>query len=219
MRALILSVSAALALGACATAATDAPPPLNPLARYTLRVEPGIERIALAVHETGLSPNQHAALRDLAGRYAVSGASVIRVESPAGNDPVSDSQAYAVRDALQAAGVPGERIMVVGYAAPDPRAPVLAGFEILRPVVPDCSAEPRAMEGRASNTSSPGFGCAITANMAAQIADPRDIVAPRAFTAPDSGRAAVVFGRYRQGQTSSAASEPLIVGQVSRAVE
>ena len=54
MRALLLSLSATVVLGACATTATpDAPPPLTPLSRYSLRVEPGLDRIALAVHETG----------------------------------------------------------------------------------------------------------------------------------------------------------------------
>lgn len=218
MRALILTLSSALAVAGCAST-SEGPPPLTPLSRYSLRIEPGVERIALAVHETGLSSNQRAALRDLAVRYAASGAATVRVEAPAGNDPVSDAQAYAVRDALQASGVPADRILVSGYAAPDPRAPVLAGFEILRAAIPDCAAEPRSMEGRSSNQSSPGLGCAITANMAAQIANPRDIVSPRHMAAPDSGRAAVVFDNYRRGQVSSASPEPLVVGRIAQAVE
>lgn len=218
MRALTLSVSAVLLLGACATAA-EGPPPVTPLARYTLRVEPNVERIALAVHETGLSSNQHAALRDLAGRYAYSGAPLLRVEAPAGNDPVADRHAYAVRDALQAAGVPAERIMVSGYAAPDPRAPVLAGFETVSAVIRNCALEPRAMGSRASNQSSPGLGCAVTSNMAAQIATPRDILTPRTMAPTDSGRSAVVFDNYRKGQVSSAEQEPLVAGRVAEAVE
>ena len=37
-------------------------------------------------------------------------------------------------------GVPAERVLVMAYDAPDPRAPVLAGFETLRAHVPNCAA-------------------------------------------------------------------------------
>lgn len=218
MRALILALSASAVLAACAST-VEGPPPLTPLSRYTLQVEPGLDRIALAVHDAGLSPTQHAALRELAGRHAAAGAGWIRVEAPSGDDPVAAQHAYAVRAALQASGVPGERIMVAAYNAPDPRAPVLAGFETLRAVVPNCALEPRDMGGRYSNHSSGGFGCAINANMAAQIADPRDILGHRPITPTDSGRSAVVFDHYRKGEPASAQQEELVKGQISRAVE
>lgn len=212
--ALGLSVS-----GCASVSGSEATTPLTPVSRYSLQVEPGLDRIALAVHDQGLSDNQQAALRDLAARYDAAGQGFVRIESPAGNDPAAVEQAYSARTALQAAGVPVERIQMAAYAAPDPKAPVLVGFESLRAHVPNCSAEPRSMVGRYSNQSSGGFGCAITANMAAQIADPRDIVAARAMTPADSGRAAVVFDNYRKGQPSSTPQEPLVNGQISRAVE
>lgn len=214
----------ALALGLCVSACAsmtqgDPTAPLTPLSRYSLQVEPGLDRIALAVHEEGLSPAQHAALRDLAQRYGNSGAGSVRVESPGGDDPAAVAQAWAVRAALQVAGVPEGRIQMAAYNAPDPRAPVLAGFETLRAHLPDCAAEPRDFSGRSSNQSSPALGCAVTANMAAQIADPRDILGPRAMTPADSGRSAVVFDDYRKGQPTSATGEPLVAGRIARAVE
>ena len=221
-RALVSAVfvlAVGVAVSGCASMSGDVDAPITPLSRYALQVEPGLDRIALAVHDQGLSSNQHAALRDLAARYGVSGAGQVRIESPAGDDPVAVEQAYAVRTFLQSVGVPGDRIQMAAYAAPDPRAPVLAGFETLRASVPDCAAEARNMGGRVSNQSSGGFGCAITANMAAQIADPRDILGARAMTPADSGRAAVVFDNYRRGQISSTPQEPLVNGRISGAVE
>lgn len=210
-----------LALAGCATTTSgqmnDAP--LTPLSQYVLQVEPGVDRIALAVHDQGLSANQHEALRSLVARFGAEQASILRIESPSGNDPVAAAQAYAMRDAVQAMGVPGQMIQVVGYNAPNPRAPVLAGFEVLRAYVPDCSTEPRDMSPRFSNMTSGGFGCAVTANMAAQIADPRDIRGPRNLQPADSGRAAVVFARYRQGELTAAAQETLVAGRISQAVE
>jgi len=219
MRALLLTVAAATVLGACvSTGATDRQP-LTPLSRYALQVEPGLDRIALAVHEDGLSSNQHAALNDLAHRYMAGGVGSIRIEGPSGEDPAAARQTWAVRSALESAGLPADRIVVASYAAPDPRAPVLAGFETVRAVIPNCAAEPRAMEGRFSNNSSMGLGCAINANLAAQIADPRDIVAHRRTSPADSGRAAVVFDNYRRGEITSAPQEPLVEGRIAQAVE
>lgn len=215
----VFALAAGLAVTGCASMSGGPEAPMTPLSRYSLQVEPGLDRIALAVHDQGLSSNQHAALRDLAARYDASGAGQVRIESPAGDDPVAVEQAWAVRAFLQAAGVPGDRIQMAAYNAPDPRAPVLAGFETVRAHIPDCSREARDMGARTSNQSSSGLGCAITANMAAQIADPRDILGARPMTPADSGRAAVVFDNYRRGQISSTPQEPLVNGRISGAVE
>ena len=219
MRALLLTVAAAAALGGCVSTGASDMQPLTPLSRYSLRVEPGLDRIALAVHENGLSSNQQAALDDLAGRYFAAGVGVVRIEGPSGDDPAAARQTWAVRSALESAGLPAERIVVASYAAPDPRAPVLAGFETVRAVIPNCAAEPRAMEGRFSNNASMGLGCAINANLAAQIADPRDIVAHRPISPADSGRAAVVFDNYRRGEVTAAPQEQLVQGRIAQAVE
>ena len=219
MRALLLTIAAAGVLGACAPTSSSDSPPLTPLSRYSLRVEPGLDRIALAVHEDGLSANQQAAVNDLARRYMTSGVGSVRIEGPSGEDPAAARQTWAVRSALQSAGLPTDRIVVASYAAPDPKAPILAGFETVRAVIPNCAAEPRAMAGRFSNESSLGLGCAINANLAAQIADPRDIVSHRPISPPDSGRSAAVFDNYRRGETTSAAQEPLVEGRIARAVE
>jgi pilus assembly protein CpaD len=217
---LVAVLAAGLVASGCAGATgSGAAMPLTPISRYSLQVEPGLDRIALAVHDTGLSAPQRAALVDLAARFSASGADHIRVEAPSGDDPVSGEAAWGARTALEQAGVPGSRIQVAAYIAPDPRAPVLAGFETITARVPSCAGQHGDMGGRLSNESSIGLGCAITANMAAQIADPRDIVAPRAMTPSDSARAAVIFDNYRGGQPTSAPQDTLVGGRIARAVE
>lgn len=214
--------AALLTLAACVGAperATEALP-LNPLSRYSLQVEPGLDRIALAVRDDGLSPNQRAALGELAVRFALDGAPVIRVEAPAGGDVVAGDMAWRVKDALEAAGVPAHRIQMASYQGPDVRSPVLAGFDTVTAVVPQCGRHWDSMTRTANNQTSPNFGCSVNANLAAQIANPRDIVRPRDMTASDAGRRAVVFSSYRAGQPVSAPQEELLSGQrISRAVE
>lgn len=211
---------AASALGACATSSTPGQlPPLTSLSNYVLEVEPGLDRIALAVHDNGLSANQQAALTALVQRFAVEQADVIRIEGPSGGDPVSARITWSVRDALTGMGVPSNRLQVVAYEAPNPRAPVLAGFETVRAHIPNCAATPAQLGGSWSNQASPDFGCAVTANLAAQIANPRDIVQPRGMSGADQGRRSKVFELYRAGTATSAPQEELVNGRISKAVD
>jgi pilus assembly protein CpaD len=218
---IVLLATAALSLGACVggPASLGGEPPLTPTSRYQLQVEPDLDRIALAVHETGLSPAQGDALQALVGRYRYVEAVPMVIEAPAGNDPVALKTAYDVKSALAASGVAPDRIMLVSYAAPDPRAPVVVGYQTVRAAVPRCGAVWGNLSRTGDNQSASNFGCAVTANLAAQIADPRDIQTPRAMTPSDAGRRTVVFDRYRTGQTTAAATETLIQETaVSRAV-
>lgn len=219
-RAAIVALSACAALlTACASSQTLGPPPLNATSRYVLQVEPGMDRIALAVHDQGLSGNQQAALAALAGRFSAARADVIHVEAPSGDDPVAAQAAWGVRDTLASMGVPMERVVVTAYAAPNPRAPVLAGFEVLRAHVPNCAELQQPAGANFSNQPSAAFGCAVTANLAAQIANPRDIVAPADMGPADSARRGKVLEVYRAGTITSAPQEPLVDGRISQAVE
>lgn len=220
--ALTLALTLALALAGCmgAPAGGGGAPPLLPTARYVLQAEPDLDRIALAVRHGDLSPTQEAALAQLASRFRVEGAPVLTIEAPSGEDPVALATAHEVRRALERGGVPGGMIRTIAYSAPDGRAPVLAGFDTYRAVVPQCGVQWDNLTRTASNRTSSNFGCAVTANLAAQIANPRDIVQPRGMTPADAGRRAVVFATYQAGEATSAEREELLTNQrVSRAVE
>lgn len=223
-RSLLLSAAAAVALSLAGCVGLPAeglgPTPLTPTSRFALQVEPGVDRLAFAVHETGLSANQAQALRDMVNRFAAEGAPVLTVEAPSGEDPVASDLAWRVKGAIEASGVPASRVRIATYYAPDPRAPVLVGFETVRAAVPQCGREWTNLARTGANAGHSNFGCAVSANLAAQIANPRDIVEPRQMTAPDAGRRSVVFDRYRAGEQTAAAREVLVdQGRISTAVE
>lgn len=206
-------------VSACAATGSTGAPPLTATSRYVLQVEPGVDRIALAVHDNGLSITQQAALAALASRFVQARADVIRIETPTGDDPVAHQAAWNTRDALAARGVPVERLQIVSYDAPAARAPILAGFETLQAYIPNCAVTQSVTGANFSNQPSTSFGCAVTANLAAQIANPRDIVAPAALGSSDTARRGKVFDSYRAGVITSAPQEPLIDGEISKAVD
>ncbi len=223
-RTLLIAVAAAalLAQAGCVglPAEGTGPIPLTPTSRFSLQVEPGVDRLALAVHEAGLSSNQTLALRDMVNRFAAEGAPMLTVEAPSGDDPLASDIAWRVKGALEAAGAPSYRVRVVTYVAPDPRAPVLVGFDTVRAAVPQCGREWTNLARTGTNAGSANFGCAVNANLAAQIANPRDMVAPRPMTAPDAARRSVVFDHYRAGEQTAAIRETLVDNtRISNAVD
>lgn len=197
----ILGAGAALLTGCGMPAAGLGPEPLTPLSRWQLRVEPQMDRIALAVHDNGLSATQRSALADLAMRARAEQSPEIVVEAPAGNDPAAQQMSWAIAEALRPSGIP---VRTAAYAAPDPRAPVVVGFTRLQAVTYDCSRQWGSLTRHADNGPALGLGCSTISNMAAQIADPRDIMGQRPMDPADAGRRTVVIQHYRRGEPTGA---------------
>lgn len=213
IRPLSLAALAAL-LGACTTPASGGgPAPLTPTSRYQLQAHPVMQDIALAPRADGLSAAQRAALGDIARR--ANGQPIV-IRAPAGGDEVAMRSAYNVRAELEALGAPGVRL--ASYDAPNPAAPILVGFTAYEAEVPRCGTNWTNLTATRDNQSYANFGCAVTANLAAQIADPADIAAPRPLDPADAARRSVVLGKYRAGEVTSAEVDENASGAVSRVV-
>ena len=194
--------------------------PINPLSRFTLQVEPDHDRIALAARPNGLSDRQRVAVMELVARYNSSAQQGLVIEVPAQADQVALQTANNIAAALQSQGVQASHISLASYQAPSEGAPVVVGFESVRAQVPKCGAEWGNLSNTSGNTGASNFGCSVTANLAAQIADPNDIAAPRTMTPPSAQRRTVVFDNYRQGSPTSATPEPLLTqAKISDVVE
>lgn len=197
----------------------DQAPSLTPTEQYGIKVTSAPEQIAIGLHAEGLSANQQAALGQFVNGWRENGGGDIVVRAP--SDGADPHLARAVADAVQAyigrLGVPAERLQIAGYAAGGPKdAPVLASYEKYVAQGPtDCAH--RWDNQLAVNTNAPSahFGCAVTANIAAQIANPRDLLAPAVMTPSDNGRREVVMGKYREGAVTSSAQDAQASGKVS----
>jgi pilus assembly protein CpaD len=193
---------AALGLAACAISPQTPVHALTPGSQYALKVETGAEQIALAPHADGLSNTQIEALHALAARRAEQGGGVVTVSLPQGaaDAAAAARSADAAQTALTVAGAPVVRST---YQSDDPKAPLLVSFDYEKAVVPHCGRWDD-LTATGDNGSYANFGCAVNANMAAQIARPSDIARPRAEDAPDSGRRMTVLEKYRDGKVTSA---------------
>lgn len=166
--------------------------------------------IQLAQHQLGLSDAQRAALTDFAAQWQSEGGGTVSVTYPgAGEAPLVARQSAAM---LHDAGVSDVRLFAGdGGAASDPVIVQYAHAEALLPI---CGRQISDYMATRNNGVDRNFGCAVTANLAAQAADPRDLQRPRANDPADGARAAAVVGKYQQGlDTTSAAPSGFGAGQ------
>ena len=213
-----------MALGACATdmggrrVAVADPPPITPSERYAIRVEPAPMELKLGVHEAGLSPAQVEALADFVAHWTMSDRAPITIKAPEHGPPQGAvyRTATAARDVLIARGVDPGAVRIVGYDAPDDRAaPVLVGFVRYEAIGPQCGRSWDDLAKVHDNREYAEFGCAVTANLAAQIADPADLLRPRESDPPDAMRRQTVLDKYRQGATTATQRDAQANGAVS----
>jgi pilus assembly protein CpaD len=210
---------AALCLAACATEPKSShaaqPAPLNPGALYALKADTATDKIALAVHDGGLSPAQAEALKDLAARRAKLDGGVVTVSLPHGAaDPLAAAKAADyVQGVLGVQGAPSTR---AAYDSDDPKAPLLVSFSYVKAEVPTCGRDWDDLTKTIDNRDFANFGCAVTANMAAQIANPSDIVHPRPEDPADAERRMTVLGKYKAGKaTGSDEPDSKYSGQIA----
>jgi len=211
------------ALAACASAPPDKyiAHGLTPTEHFAVETQAQPDQVALAVHAEGVSVHQQAALSELASRWRDAGGDVMVVKLPAdAADPNrAKSMAYAVQSQLEGLGVPADRIQLAAYQAGVPDGPVLAGFLRLAAKVQDCSGGWDNLSSTMANEPYKHFGCAITANIAAQVADPRDFVSPPGLAPADNVRRQAVLGKYREGKLTASEKDDQASGAVSTAVK
>jgi len=223
----LLAITAVVALlSACASGKSPAVTPLasanpdakTPIDTYTPRVANTSQEVAFAIHPQGLSPNQQAALRDVVARWTAAGGGDMTIRAPSdGADPAAARRsADDICAFLQQLGVPARLIHLTGYAAAGAlQTPIVVAFNALAPVIDDCSRGWDSLTATKSNAPYKTFGCAEEANIAQMVANPHDLVAPAADAPGDNTRQQVVLTKYRQGQSTSSATDSQASGKVS----
>ena len=221
MRAIPLLLLAALALSACKTLSEDkhaGEQTITPTAQFPLHAEAHPDEIRLAVHAGGLSHDQGEALIALANRWldAGSGAVTIQVPTRGADIKAANQDSAAAQSLLVTMGVPSDHIQRVGYDPQDgAAAPLVVGFAAYEAVVPACGKSWENLSNNTHNTTMTNFGCAVQANLAAQIANPADLAGPRPVDPPDAMRRAVVLSKYHQGEVTTAAKDQQASGAIS----
>ncbi len=216
--ALWAALAAGLALSGCAADTNPQNLSLTPTEHYGIAVTSHPEQIALGLHASGLSTAQMAALGQFVSRWRDDGGGTVSVRAPLAIGDAATGRRMQTQTAayLTKLGVPQERVQMAGYDARQASgAPLLASYERFSSQGPNCSGGWSDLTATGHNSTFSHFGCAVTANIAAQLADPRDLIAPAVMTAADGPRRATVLKKYRDGDVTSSAKDDQADGKVS----
>lgn len=139
-------------------------------------------------------------------RSSSSGAVQIMVPHGSANAGAAAQLGREARSVLVQKGIPGKRIIMTSYQA-DPRgdaAPIRLSYVATTAITNQCGNWPADLTNNTlANKNWDNFGCATQNNLAAQIASPTDLVAPRGMTPIDAARRSTVIGLYRDGDDTS----------------
>ena len=100
-----------------------------------------------------------------------------------------------IADRLVALGIPRARIMVGNQDATDAGDGVKITYIRYEAEAPKCGDWSADLGKTSSNLTSPNFGCATQHNLAAMVADPRDLVSPRPLDPDDAQRRLTVLDK------------------------
>jgi pilus assembly protein CpaD len=145
-------------------------------------------------------------IRGFSQDYKSHATGTIEILAPQGsaNSPAVLALRKQIRQELVASGIPSRRIVDSIYPAggAGDAAPIRLRFMAITAVTNACGQWPDDLSDNAfDNQNYYNFGCAQQNNLAAQVANPTDLVAPRAQTPIDAEQRGKVIDNYRNGTT------------------
>ncbi|MEM7728864.1 MAG: CpaD family pilus assembly lipoprotein [Pseudomonadota bacterium] len=175
------------------------------------QVAESVERMELYARPDGLvlSQRDEFAVTRFLQDYAAQGSGPIYINRPsaaAGSPGLVQTDALLGRLMGQAGLNPAAAQSGTYYTRPGDPAPVVLSYRTLRAVAQDC-AHMGDLSVTHRNTVMPEFGCFASANLAAMITDPRQLIEPYATQTPNAQRRQVVYDRYIEG-TGTASERP-----------
>lgn len=196
----------ALAASGCAKLGTDhvevGSIPDDYRTRHPIVIAENTRQLAVPVG-AGVRPLTFAEKEVVAGFLADvekngSGAVQIAVPAGAGNSAAAGHVANEIQAVAAKAGL-ASRTMVTSYAAPadQPTPPVVVSYQALTAGAGPCGKWPDDALAKPDNKNYHNFGCAYQNNLAAQIANPMDLLHPRNTGPIDAADRDTVIGGYR----------------------
>lgn len=212
--AALASLATGLFLTGCAT------PPRSGLGLPEATAEAELYRSEMMIdpRDNGLTWAQQAQLGAIADEYKARGHGPLVISYPQGaaNEQAAMQAIANARSVLFEAGLSWQQIAGGAYHAnAQQNGALIFSFTRYRAIAPDCPQGWSDLTPEPGNSRQPRLGCAMANNLAAMVADPRDLIAPRTMDTGDTGRRQTVIDLYRQGESTASARSDSESGTVS----
>lgn len=212
---LLAAGSLAAMLGGCykSTVAQDASYPEDYRQRHPITLQEGEHAVDVFISRNrgGLTPDQRADVLAFAQTWKHESTSGIAINVPIGgptNRAVADSM-REIHSILAASGVPRGVVLARRYPTPPGSLAVIKlKYTRLTAKAGPCGLWPKDLgpaggEVYLQNKPYWNLGCATQRNLAAMVANPNDLVQPRADAPIYTARRSVALDKYRKGENPS----------------
>lgn len=167
--------------------------------------------LPVGIGDRGMTHVQRVTLLGFLDGYDKSAAPTLSIFVPAGSAN-EIAAAAAARDFAKLAvksGIPSSRIALASYqaGASETSAPVRVSYAKLRAHTDKCGRWPEDLLAGTENKHYANFGCSYQNNLAAQLANPADLIGPRKQTEIDAENRSAVIEDYRQNGNGATAGE------------
>ncbi len=208
-----LLAAAGLGITACSSVPTDLDLPQATAEAELFRADMPVDP-----RDNGLNWSQLGLLEAVADEYKTRGHGPLVISYPQGaaNEEAAMLAIANARTVFYEAGVDWRQISGGPYdARGHGDAAVIFTFTRYRAIAPDCPQGWPNMARNLDNRHEARFGCAMAANLAEMVSDPRDLIAPRDMGPSDTGRRQTVMDRYRAGESTTSQRSEYESGAVS----
>lgn len=140
--------------------------------------------LPVGVGDNAMSPIQRTALDGYMAYYEQSAGAPVTILYPAGsaNAVAASLVAADIARHIHSRGVAGGRVVSMPYEAGAPEAspPIRVSYRRMKASTGQCGRWPEDISNTVDNKHYANFGCAYQNNLAAQMANPADLLGPRA---------------------------------------
>jgi pilus assembly protein CpaD len=194
-----LCLCAVLLAGSCTTDFHKDPDNFDdPIVNHPITVEPSYQSLKLSYSGSGLDAADKEKLDSFVTEYRMHGNGKISIAVPGG--PGMQQAVTALADRINELGVSRDRILVAASA----NTQVEINYISYQARTGACGDWSEDLAFTAENRTAANLGCANQHNIAAMVADPRDLLGPRAMDGADAVRRQTVIGNYETGKVSGA---------------
>jgi len=203
----IFGLCAMAAAGSCSVTPDVSPHAMlkDPAANHPILVEPSYRslKVDFVPEAGGMTPAAAAQLDAFVADYRARGTGSIAVSVPAAPEAQGVIDLFASH--INRVGVGRDRILVATHDAPPGDVRVEVNYVAYEArLEKPCGDWSENLAFTLHNRTPGNLGCAVQQNLAANIADPRDLLSPRTMDPSSGARRTTIMGLYEQGKPTQA---------------
>jgi pilus assembly protein CpaD len=204
-----------LAAGSCAATNDGKSISEDGALNHPIAVEPSYREIKMhfAGGEQGISADDAVAFDNFLADFRAHGNGSLGISVPDG--PPSRAAITWFAERAAATGIPKDKILVSTHDVANNDFRVDLSYITYTAHTEPCGDWSENLAFTMDNLTPKNFGCSVRQNMAAMVADPRDLLGPRRFDPADANRAATVLDAYEQGKPTGATKSSDQSGAIS----